>query len=121
MSVRQVTVYDPAMCCPTGVCGPDIDPALIHVAADLEWLGEQGVTVVRYNLAQEPGAFAENALVRDALHAHGDAALPMVLVDGRVVLSGSYPTREQLAGWVGLRSGPRFKVASGCDPKTGCC
>ena len=49
-----VEVYDPAMCCPTGLCGPGVDPALLTIARDLRWLDKQGVTVHRFGLAQEP-------------------------------------------------------------------
>lgn len=56
----KLEVYDPPMCCSTGICGPNVNPALIHFAADLKWLEDQGVEVERYNLAQSPVAFAEN-------------------------------------------------------------
>ncbi|MEX2621006.1 MAG: arsenic metallochaperone ArsD family protein, partial [Egibacteraceae bacterium] len=58
MMMVTVEVFDPAMCCSTGVCGPSVDPALARFASDLDWLGEQGAQVRRYNLGQEPGAFA---------------------------------------------------------------
>ena len=93
------------MCCSTGVCGPEVDPKLVRFAADLKWLAEQGVTVERFNLAQTPIAFAENEVVRTALTDKGEAALPLVLVEGKVAVSGSYPTREELAGWLGLKAG----------------
>jgi AhpD family alkylhydroperoxidase len=35
----------------------------------------------------------------------GESALPLVLVDGKVVVTGTYPSREELAGRVGLSSG----------------
>ena len=59
-----VEVYDPAMCCPTGLCGPGVDPALLTIARDLRWLDKQGVTVHRFGLAQEPDAFASNSPAR---------------------------------------------------------
>lgn len=52
--MTKLEVYDPAMCCSTGVCGPDVDPALVAFAADLKWVAEQGVEVQRYNLGTEP-------------------------------------------------------------------
>jgi len=42
----KIEVYDPPMCCSTGVCGPAIDPVLPRFAADLEWLKGRGVTGV---------------------------------------------------------------------------
>ena len=50
-------VFDPPMCCSTGVCGPKVNPALPRFAADLNWLKSQGVHVERFNLAQNPDAF----------------------------------------------------------------
>lgn len=102
MSVT-LRVFDPAMCCSTGVCGPTSDPTLARVAADLEWLRERGALVARHNLAQEPGAFVANATVRAALERGGVALLPMVLADGRVLSEGAYPSRAALARAAGLR------------------
>ena len=102
--MKRLQVFDPAMCCSTGVCGPSVDPALTQFAADLAWLQGQGVEVERYNLAQQPQAFAVNDLVRKQLTKHGSGCLPLLVVDGQVMSGGVYPTREQLAGLVGLPS-----------------
>ena len=95
-------VYDPAMCCSTGVCGPSVDPRLARFAADLDWLRSQGVAVTRYNLAQQPAAFAADAAVRRALEELGDEALPLIAIDGAVRSTGLYATRDELASWVGI-------------------
>jgi hypothetical protein len=89
-------VFDPAMCCTSGVCGVDPDPELARIAADLEWLGRQGAQIERYNLGQEPEAFAASVAVRTALQREGVAVLPLVLVEGRIVSRGRYPTRAEL-------------------------
>lgn len=98
----SVEVFDPAMCCSTGVCGPSVDPALARFASDLDWLGEQGAQVRRYNLGQEPGAFADNEAVRTLLHEKGEDVLPVVLVDGQMQSSGSLPSRDELAVLAGV-------------------
>lgn len=95
-------VFDPAMCCPTGVCGPEVDPRLVQFAADLDWLKSQGVMVQRHSLAQSPAAFVENDQVKAALEEKGEGALPLVLTGGRVVSSGQYPNRAQLKEALGL-------------------
>jgi len=100
--VTLVQVFDPAMCCSTGVCGPSVDPQLVRFAADLDWLKGQGISVERFNLAQEPRAFAENAAVKDSLEVTGEAALPLVEVDGEVKSRGVYPSRDELALWAGV-------------------
>ena len=97
-----VHVFDPPMCCSTGVCGPSVDPQLVRFAADLDWLRSRGVTVERFNLSQQPGAFAGDDAVRSALEKTGEAALPLVKVDGAVKSSGVYPSRDALAAWAGL-------------------
>ena len=98
----KLEVFDPAMCCSTGVCGPSVDPKLAQFSADLDWLKSQGVAVERHNLAQTPAAFAANATVKSALDKHGTDCLPLVLVDGSIASVGSYPTRVELAAWAGL-------------------
>lgn len=103
--MTTLRVFDPAMCCSTGVCGPVIDPALPRFAADLEWLAAQGVTVERFNLAQQPAAFAADASVRAALDAKGEASLPLIQVNGSITSIGVYPSREDLAAWAGI-AGP---------------
>ncbi len=99
---ERIEVYDPAMCCTTGVCGPDVDPVLIRFAADLKWLQQQGADVQRFNLSQSPAAFLENEQVKQALTDLGEAALPMVLAGDRVMSTGRYAEREELATWAGL-------------------
>ena len=122
--MATLEIYDPAMCCPTGVCGPSIDPELARFAGDLAWLQAQGASVRRFNLAQEPAAFAGNAAVSRALQEGGTECLPLVLVDGTVRAMGAYPTRERLAAWAGLGAeaavSPAPAAACGCGPK-GCC
>lgn len=99
-----VHVFDPPMCCSTGVCGPSVDPQLVRFAADLDWLRAQGVSVERFNLSQQTHAFASDEVVRAALEEKGEAALPLVKVNGEVKCSGVYPSRDDLATWTGLES-----------------
>ncbi len=95
----SLQVFDPAMCCPSGVCGPSVDPQLPRFAADLEWLVSKGVSVERFNLAQQPEAFAANAQVKQALEGDGTDCLPLILLNEVIVSKGSYPDREKLARW----------------------
>jgi hypothetical protein len=122
MSVLRV--FDPAMCCSTGVCGPSVDPELARFAADIDWLKKQGATVERFNLSSEPGAFVAHAAVKDALGAKGTACLPLVLVDDRIAVEGSYPSRETLAALMGVvvrKLGAAPSASGGCCGPSGCC
>jgi hypothetical protein len=118
-------VYDPAMCCSTGVCGPSVDAQLVRFAADLDWLTGQGVQVERFNLAQQPAAFVASAAVKQALTERGEAALPVVLAGDAVMSIGSYPSRAQLAEWAGVPLGAspaKRKLPLGvASPSGGCC
>jgi len=98
----RLQIFDPAMCCSTGVCGPSVDPALPRFAADVEWLKTKGVEVERYNLAQQVAAFTVNPTVKSALNAKGTKCLPLILVNGSIVAEGSYLTRKDLAQFTGV-------------------
>lgn len=116
MSVT-IRVFDPAMCCPTGVCGPSVDPDLARFSADIDWLKKQGVTVERFNLSQQPVAFAETPAVKEAL-ARGTEVLPLILVGDRIATEGSYPSRETLAALAGVVV---KKLVATPAASTGCC
>ncbi len=97
-----VHVYDPAMCCATGICGPSVDPKLVRFAADLDWVKGNGVSVERFGLSLQAAAFVKDEDVKAALKSKGQDALPLVKVNGEVKSSGRYPSRTELAEWAGL-------------------
>lgn len=124
-TMKTVQVYDKPMCCSTGVCGPEVDPVLPQFAADLDWLKNQGHNVERFNLAQQPQAFIENKAIHQLLSTVGTDCLPVVVVEGEIVSQSVYPTREDLAGWVGgspvKQLLPVANSSGGCCGSTGCC
>jgi len=129
-----IRVFEPALCCNTGVCGPDVDEALVVFTADLSHLKELGADVQRHNLANDPSAFASSDTVRAFLQVAGSDGLPLTLVDGLTVMTGAYPAREQLMRYAGLDAEPQGSTlpqgvaelglteqSSGCCGSTGCC
>ena len=102
--IHTLEVYDPPMCCDTGVCGPFVDTALVHFAADIDWLMGKGIKVDRYNLTRQPDAFVGNKLLVEAMKKEGTECLPIIIADGKIVSQGSYPEREALARIAGLRN-----------------
>ena len=98
----SIRVFEPALCCNTGVCGEDVDQALVNFTADLDALKQQGVDISRHNLASDPTAFVENPVVMTFLKVAGSEGLPLVLVDDVTVFTGGYPNRETLARYAGL-------------------
>jgi AhpD family alkylhydroperoxidase len=100
--MKKIEVFDPALCCSSGVCGTEVDQALVTFSADVDWLKQQGGVVTRYNLAQQPMAFVENKIVQSFLERFGEKGLPLVLVDDAIMLTGRYPSRGELAHWLDL-------------------
>lgn len=123
--MSHVQIYDRAMCCSTGVCGPQVDPVLPKFAADLDWLKDQGHTVDRFNLAHDPAEFAAHSTVQTMLHSEGVACLPLILVDGQIVSRNDYPSRENLALWTGTKLQAKSELplagGGGCCGNSGCC
>jgi arsenical resistance operon trans-acting repressor ArsD len=114
----HLDVFDPPMCCSSGVCGPSVDPLLAAFAADVDWLMSQGVSVTRFNLAQDPQAFVAHPLVKDTLQRDGDRCLPLLILNGEIVATGAYPRRDELgySDHVLHRQGGRGEdVARVCD------
>ena len=110
--MSTIQIFDPALCCSSGVCGTDVDQNLVNFSADVEWVRQSGAVLERFNLAQQPMAFAENAQVKAFLERAGQEALPLTLVDGQVVLAGRYPSRTDLARWAGLAAPALARAAS---------
>jgi hypothetical protein len=98
----EIHVYEPALCCTTGVCGPELDQDLVHFTADVSHVTEAGGQVARHNLASDPHAFVNDDTVRNFMHLAGSDGLPLTAVDGVTVLTGRYPTRAQLRRFAGL-------------------
>lgn len=102
--MKKLSIYDPAMCCPTGMCGVSIDPEFLRVASSLHTLRKNGVEVHRYNLSSMPEQFVKNKIVNDYLNSDGPDILPLTLLDDVVVLTKRYPTNSEMTEMLGLSS-----------------
>lgn len=114
--MKSIQVFDPAMCCNTGVCGVDVDQQLVSFSADVDWAKQNGARIERFNLAQQPMAFANTLVVKEFLERSGQDALPLILVDGEFALAGRYPNRIELSRWAGIAQ-PVTEI----KPVEGCC
>ena len=100
--MKSIEIFDPAMCCPTGLCGPNINPELMRIAAVVQSLKNRGVNIERHNLRDEPQLYVSNKTVNEYLMKNGADGLPVTLVDGKVAVSKGYPTTKQLSEWTGI-------------------
>jgi len=119
--MKNVVVYDPAMCCSTGICGAEVDQTLVTFAADLDWLKSEGVNVTRINLSQEPAEFAANDAVKTVLQDVGVDGLPVIVIDGKMQSSARYPARAELAGMTGVTLTTKAPTPENQTQSSGCC
>ena len=120
--MKNIQIFDPALCCSSGVCGVEVDQALVDFSATLDWAKQNGAQVERFNLAQQPMAFADNAVVCGLLERSGESALPVTLVDGELALAGRYPSRDELTRWTGTAAPVMpAAAASSCCSGGRCC
>ncbi|MCI5943169.1 MAG: arsenite efflux transporter metallochaperone ArsD [Eubacterium sp.] len=130
--MSRVEIFDPAMCCSTGVCGPGVDPELLRMATIISNLQKAGKDIRRHNLSDEPQIYVENKAVNEVLLNEGVDALPITLVDGKVMKKGGYPSNDELMEWTGTSTEELVtimvkeelsKAAEGCcgGDDNGCC
>jgi hypothetical protein len=104
MQMNTIEVYDPPMCCSTGVCGPEVDPALARFAGLLEQAKSKGCVVNRFNLTQEPISFLQNETVKSLLQQKGVESLPLIFINGQLKATGTYPAATDLNSWLELEA-----------------
>ncbi|CUH96567.1 hypothetical protein P22_2657 [Propionispora sp. 2/2-37] len=118
--MKKILIYDPAMCCSTGVCGASVDKELLRVATVIENLKQQGADISRFNLASQPEDFIKNQAVQSRLQQDGPEVLPITIVDGEIVKTKEYPANEEFTLWTGLVIKSQ-KEHGNCCCKGGCC
>jgi len=123
VGMKKIEIFDPAMCCSTGVCGPSIDPELMRMATVINALKEKGIIIKRHGLSSEPQDFVSNKVISDILQKEGADILPVTLVDGEVAKTKKYPTNEELSKWLNIEinSKPPKKSGGCCCGSKGCC
>lgn len=121
--MKTMEFYEPAMCCPTGLCGVNVDPELLRVSVALEHLKKHDIIVNRYNLSSAPQAFIMNKVVAAELQAGGMESLPLVVLDGEIVIKKRYPTNEEFCSLLGVPCEYLTDDTSACcsEAETCCC
>lgn len=123
--MKKMIIFEPAMCCPTGVCGPSVDKELLRISIVLNNLKNNGVVVERHNLSNNPQIFVENKEINKILNDEGIEVLPVIMVDGVVVKTKSYPTNEEFCSLLDVTEdylkASAKKPSQGCGCEGGCC
>ena len=100
--MKKMSIYEPAMCCETGICGVGVDPELLRVSTVLSALNKNGVTVGRFNLSGAPMAFVNNKAINQYVNEKGPEGLPVVMLDDKIVITERYPTNEEFMDLLGV-------------------
>ncbi len=96
----KIEIFEPTLCCPSGVCGPEPDKALIELQNVLQVLSKSGIKVDRYAINQSPLAFTKNQVVKKFIQSEGPGKLPVTLLNGEIIKKGSYPELKELADYI---------------------
>ncbi|MDA8201684.1 MAG: arsenite efflux transporter metallochaperone ArsD [Chloroflexi bacterium] len=104
----EIELFDPPLCCPTGLCGPVLDTTLVDINEAILALQSEGRTVIRHQMTADPQAFMRNRDVYELIRARQLEVLPITVVGGRVVKTDAYPSLDELRGAVeaAATSGP---------------
>ena len=97
---KQIIIFDPPMCCSSGVCGPSPDPVLIEFQNLFTKLKKSGHDIERYIITQSPEKFKENPQVIKLIQEEQLKVLPITTVNDVVVKKGSYPTSDELKSYI---------------------
>lgn len=128
--MKKMQIFEPAMCCSTGLCGVGVDKELLRISTVLNTMKKNGVDVDRYNLSNAPQEFINNKVVNQFLKEQGVDLLPVIVLDGDIVIAGRYPTNEEFETFLSIPSNLINEVAEvkasesmakGCNCKGGCC
>lgn len=116
--MKKIQIFEPAMCCDTGLCGVSVDPELLRISTVLNALKKNGVAVDRFNLSSAPMAFVNNKTINAFINEKGVEELPAVMIDEKIVITGRYPTNEEL---VSLLEVPASYMTEAKSAKQGGC
>lgn len=114
--MKKMKIYEPAMCCSTGLCGASVNAELLRISTVISTLEKKGISIERYNLSSAPQEFMKNAKIVELLNKEGVNCLPLTMVDDELVLTNRYPTNEEISKFLQIPAD-----FGGKPKKPGCC
>ena len=98
MDKKELIIFEGALCCSTGICGPSPDKALIEINEALKKLAAEypELKIQRASLSFNPKLFLDNKEIREIVKANGPSILPIIVIDGKIMMKEKYPSYSQL-------------------------
>lgn len=129
--MKEMKIYEPAMCCETGICGVGVDTELLRISTVVSNLRNNGVSVQRFNLTNFPQEFISNADINKLIMGDGVDSLPATVVDGQIVKTKKYPTNDEIIEMLQIprdyldgetsEQSEECKCGNECDYEGKCC
>jgi hypothetical protein len=122
--MKKMQIFEPAMCCDTGLCGVGVDPELLRISTVLNSLNKNGVPVERFNLSSAPQVFVTNKVVNSFVREKGVEELPLITLDGEIIMTGRYPTNDEFVTLLNIPKnylGEQEVAQEASDESEGCC
>lgn len=120
---KKIRIYERGMCCPTGLCGPSIDPEIMRITTAISTLEKNDIDIKRFNLTSNPDEFINNKIINNLLIKEGEEVFPITLINNEIVKKRYYPTNQELTNWtkMAIEKDKLQKVDSGCCSDSNVC
>lgn len=120
---KKIEIFEPGMCCPTGLCGPGINPEIMRISTVVNTLEKNNVGIKRYNLTSNTNEFISNKIINDIIKEKGESILPVTIVNGEIKKTNDYPTNAEFTEWTGvvIKQDKINKTNSGCCSDSNVC
>lgn len=119
ITMKKMSIYEPAMCCDTGICGVSVDPELLRISTVLNALKKNGIAIDRFNLNSAPMAFVNNKVINNFINEKGVDGLPAVMLDDEIIITGRYPSNEEIISFLDIPES--YLTESKPAKKSSCC
>ncbi len=99
MPRNELIIYEGAMCCSTGVCGPEPDQELIALNETIKKLQSDyngRLNIIRASLAFNSLMFFTNKEVFQMVKDNGQEILPITAINGEIVARKKYLKYDEI-------------------------
>lgn len=99
MQKNELIIYEGAMCCSTGVCGPEPDKTLIdfsETVKKLQSIYNGQLRIIRASLTFNMLMFMANKDVFQIVKENGQEILPITTLNGEIIARQKYLKFEEL-------------------------